>query len=69
MSEDKLSDGGLEAKRVEVDQFWCTFSTASDAPSRCKHGKADCLTCGVSERRDALHTTVNGRGVVGRIRR
>lgn len=34
----------------------------------CKHGVLDCQACGTTERRDVLHTTQGGRGVVGRLR-
>lgn len=34
----------------------------------CKHGVLDCETCGMTERRDVLHTTRGGCGVVGQLR-
>lgn len=35
---------------------------------RCKHGPCfRCDRCGVTERRDAMHTTRGGRGVVGQL--
>lgn len=37
--------------------------------TRCKHGTADCEACGSSNRRDAKHTTKNGRGAVGSLRK
>jgi hypothetical protein len=35
----------------------------------CKHGVGECETCGTTATRDAIHTTVGGRGVVARIKR
>lgn len=35
----------------------------------CKHGVGECETCGTTNTRDAIHTTVGGRGVVARIKR
>ena len=40
-------------------------SPVYDGATRCKHGIASCEECGTSRRRDARHTTVNGRGKVG----
>ena len=37
--------------------------------TRCKHSAEECSLCGTSNRRDAKHTTKNGRGAVGSIRR
>lgn len=34
--------------------------------TRCKHGPDPCERCGTTERRDARHTTVKGRGKVAR---
>ena len=33
----------------------------------CKHGAGACETCGTTDRRDYLHKTVGGRGLVARI--
>ena len=33
----------------------------------CKHGVGECETCGTTATRDAIHTTVGGRGVVARL--
>ena len=33
----------------------------------CKHGDGPCETCGTTDRRDAGHRTVNGRGAVARL--
>ena len=35
----------------------------------CKHGEADCDKCGTSSRRDRKHKTMNGKGIVGRIKK
>jgi hypothetical protein len=35
----------------------------------CKHGEGSCGVCGTTNRRDTVHSTKGGRGVVGRIRR
>jgi hypothetical protein len=47
------------------------YETIAVVPSdtRCKHGDADCEACGTTSKRDALHTTRGGRGVVGRLGR
>ena len=37
-----------------------------ESNTKCKHGVQDCATCGTSSKRDALHTTRGGRGVLGR---
>ncbi len=34
----------------------------------CKHKRGDCAECGTTDRRDAVHTTQGGRGVVGRLK-
>ena len=36
---------------------------------RCKHGLYGCERCGTSDRTDTMHRTINGRGVVARLRR
>lgn len=38
-------------------------------PALCKHGSGDCETCGTTERRETLHRTRGGKGVVGRLGR
>jgi hypothetical protein len=66
----KFSDGGKEKACIQADEFWAEFPTPRlDVPILCKHGNADCDSCGTSERRDVRHRTVGGRGVVGRLRR
>jgi len=35
----------------------------------CKHGHDECERCGTTNRRDAKHTTVGGKGLVARIER
>lgn len=30
----------------------------------CKHGAGDCASCGTTDRRDVIHKTRGGRGVV-----
>ena len=34
----------------------------------CKHGTEDCEACGTTSRRDAKHSTVGGKGLIGRIK-
>jgi len=34
----------------------------------CKHGTKDCEVCGTSSRRDRLHKTVGGKGLIARIK-
>ena len=50
-----------------VDDGWAPPARPAIARG-CKHGVLDCEACGVTERRDALHTTQRGLGVVGRLR-
>lgn len=45
------------------------FGPPQDPAIRCRHRRGDCPRCGTSERRDRLHSTRDGRGVVARIRR
>ena len=33
----------------------------------CKHGEAPCGICGTTLHRDTIHTTVKGKGPVGRV--
>lgn len=41
-----------------------------EAPTTaCRHKKADCARCGTTSRRDVVHLTQDGRGVVARLRR
>jgi len=37
------------------------------SPTVCKHGEGSCEECGTTNRRDMPHTTVGGRGAVGRL--
>lgn len=34
----------------------------------CKHGQDECERCGTTNRRDAKHRTIGGRGLVARIK-
>ena len=45
------------------------WGIANPAPTVCKHGEGSCEECGTTNRRDMPHTTVGGRGVVGRLRK
>lgn len=57
---------------VEVDCFG-GWSIELDPPEKnnttCKHGLEECERCGTTDRRDARHTTVGGRGLVARLER
>jgi len=43
------------------------WGIANPAPTVCKHGEGSCEECGTTNRRDMPHTTVGGRGAVGRL--
>jgi len=43
-------------------------SGAVSPTTTCRHGRSECNRCGTSTRRDALHTTAGGRGLVARLR-
>jgi hypothetical protein len=64
----EVSDGG-KAREVTRVLYGYSLLPPLVPSARCKHGHADCLTCGATERRDVVHSTAGGRGVVGRIRR
>ena len=64
----EVGDGG-KAREVRRVLYGYAPLPPLVSPALCKHGRADCLTCGATERRDVVHSTVGGRGVVGRIRR
>lgn len=36
--------------------------------TKCKHGVGDCEVCGTYERTDKKHTTINGKGLIARLR-
>jgi hypothetical protein len=55
------------AQNVVTDCARGVFVATPAGP--CKHSPANCETCGTHERRDVVHTTNGGRGVVGRIKR
>lgn len=58
-------------RREEGDDEGCWRFDLLDEPdpqTSCKHGSDDCGACGTSFRRDALHTTVGGRGAFARLR-
>ena len=38
-----------------------------ESDTRCKHGVGECELCGTTAKRDALHATAGGVGVVGRL--
>jgi hypothetical protein len=39
-----------------------------DPKTACKHGKGDCDICGTTDRRDVIHKTQGGKGIVGRLK-
>jgi hypothetical protein len=41
--------------------------TIEEPKTICKHGVYSCDICGTSDRRDTLHTTKGGSGVVGKL--
>jgi len=45
---------------TRVDDF-----TVKKPTTACKHGEGDCEECGTTNRRDQMHETRGGRGVVG----
>ena len=67
---DKGGDPGEQPqphRYTPIDLGWGL--TEEPTTTRCKHGKGSCEECGTNDETDAIHTTVGGRGVVGRIRR
>ena len=64
----EVSDGG-KAREITRVLYGYALLPPLVSPALCKHGHADCLTCGATERRDVVHSTVGGRGVVGRLSR
>jgi len=57
------------------EQFYEDFGTwpveiPANVPPKtaCKHGRDECETCGTTNRRDVLHKTIGGKGVVGRLK-
>lgn len=54
----------------DTDGYGSWDFTVQSPSLRCKHGPCfRCDRCGVTDRRDAMHTTRGGRGVVGQIDR
>jgi hypothetical protein len=45
-----------------------TIAVEEPSNTACKHGSTECIKCGTSQRQDALHTTVGGKGHVARLR-
>lgn len=37
--------------------------------TQCKHGLGECETCGTTNRRDVIHSTRGGVGLVGKLRK
>lgn len=64
-----VSDGGKAQARAERDIGLAEWSDPDPPATRCKHRPGDCERCGTTDRRDALHETIGGRGVVARIGR
>lgn len=56
-----MSEGRDMTTGVVVDGW---HGTIEPPRTTCKHRDGRCERCGTSDRRDALHTTRNGRGVV-----
>jgi hypothetical protein len=54
-------------KRLKQPIDW-EFDEVEEARTKCKHGWFDCGTCGTSQARDALHTTIGGKGEIARLR-
>lgn len=48
--------------------FQPPFVAETPQQFRCKHGTNDCERCGHHPRRDAAHTTIDGRGAIARLR-
>lgn len=60
-------------KVIIVDGFagsqWGWELEPKEPTTACKHGHDECELCGTTNRRDALHTTVGGRGLFSRLTR
>ncbi len=55
----------MENKQDFFDMWYWEIVKPSTA---CKHGTHDCEKCGTSSKRDRVHKTVNGKGVVGKLK-
>jgi hypothetical protein len=65
-----MADGAKVARVsfVGVDLGFDWNPALPPSTTRCKHGNDDCDRCGTASRRDAKHTTINGRGKVARLK-
>jgi hypothetical protein len=62
------SDGGKAQAKADIDAYWCEWWEPPPPVTCCKHGPGDCDACGTSDRRDARHSTIGGRGMVASLR-
>ena len=60
-----LRDADRHGTRTGQDMYG--WGAPNPSPTVCKHGEGSCEECGTTNRRDMPHTTVGGRGAVGRL--
>jgi hypothetical protein len=64
----QTSDGGKAEARAALEMNLCQWLDPIPPVTACRHGKGDCARCGTTDRRDVKHSTIGGRGAVGRLR-
>lgn len=54
---------------TSADTFIGDYVEIDNSSSACKHKNKSCDKCGTTSRRDYKHKTINGKGIVGRIKK